>query len=185
MIAPDFLNTISGACEAPILLVEDDELSQMITIAMLRQLGYVNITTADNGREALRACVGAEFHLILMDCQMPLMDGPAATRAIRARGIRTPIIAFTASESPKVRLRCMEAGMDDWLSKPAHLDVIGERVRHWLASSGSSAPAKLTRGPAPSVPSSRIASLASSVVTLLSINHVEALFRKAQGRAAQ
>jgi CheY-like chemotaxis protein len=181
MIAAD-LNTVSGLCEAAILLVEDDELSQMIAIAMLRQLGYVNVTTADNGGEALRACVAAEFHLILMDCQMPVMDGPEATRAIRARGIRTPIIAFTASESPKVRLRCMEAGMNDCLTKPAHLDLMGERVRHWL---GSSAPAKLTRGPAPSAPSSRLARWARSAATLLRINHFEASFRKAQGRAAQ
>jgi CheY-like chemotaxis protein len=101
-------------------------------MTMLKQLGYVNVRTAVNGSQALQSCAETTFDLILMDCQMPEMDGFEATRELRARGVRTPIVAFSASESPTIRSRCLKAGMNDYLSKPAALSVMDDAVKYWL-----------------------------------------------------
>src|SRR4051812_29935364 len=105
---------------AAILLVEDNQVVRLVTIGMLRDLGYVNITAAVNGEEAVKACARSRFDLILMDCDMPVLNGLDATRQIRAAGVRTPVIAYTASITSANRSRCAEAGMDDFLPKPSH-----------------------------------------------------------------
>lgn len=104
-----------------ILLVEDNPVNQKLAEALLRRQNH-RVTIAKNGREALELFRDGAYHLILMDVQMPEMDGLEATRAIRSlerdRGGRTHIIAMTAFDQEDDRARCLEAGMDNFLSKP-------------------------------------------------------------------
>jgi two-component system, sensor histidine kinase SagS len=119
---------------AAILLVEDNEVARLVTMGMLRALGYVNITSAVNGDEAVKACAAAVFDVILMDCEMPVLNGFEATRQIRAAGVRTPVVAYTASVATATRSRCAEAGMDDYLAKPAHPGQLAMKLHAWLRS---------------------------------------------------
>jgi CheY-like chemotaxis protein len=120
---------------AAILLVEDDDVVRVATLGILRALGYLNITVAVNGEEAVKACAGAGFDLILMDCEMPVLNGFDATRQIRADGVRTPVVAYTASVTAANRSRCADAGMDDLLEKPAHPGQLAMKLHLWLRSS--------------------------------------------------
>ncbi|MBE7941552.1 MULTISPECIES: ATP-binding protein [Ramlibacter] len=133
--------TRSGPADAAILLVEDNEVNQLVAQGLLASLGYTHITPVFNGREAVQACQGAAFDLVLMDCQMPEMDGLQATRLLRAGGWRGPIIALTASATSGDRERCLEAGMDDYIAKPIEPSVLAEKVNRWLAREGAQAPA--------------------------------------------
>jgi PAS domain S-box-containing protein len=103
-----------------VLLVEDNEVNERVAHLLLQSLGC-EVVTAKNGRSALEQ-LDQEFDIILMDCQMPVMDGYEATRIIRElegeSGRHVPIVALTASALDHDRLRCLEAGMDDHLSKP-------------------------------------------------------------------
>ncbi len=105
-----------------VLLVEDNEINQEVARAMLQSAGHSVVIAAD-GAEAVRKCEQERFDCVLMDCQMPVMDGFEATRLIRAREVehgsgRMPIIALTANAMVGDRDRCLAAGMDDFLSKP-------------------------------------------------------------------
>ena len=105
-----------------ILLAEDNEVNQRLAIILLGRMGH-KVTLANNGREAVEKFASATFDLVLMDVQMPEMDGLEATSAIRQSEIsggkpRTPIVALTAHALKGDRERCMEAGMDGYLSKP-------------------------------------------------------------------
>jgi CheY-like chemotaxis protein len=104
---------------ARILLVEDNTVNQEVGMAMLEALGY-HAVLAVNGIEALAQLAGQHFDLILMDCQMPEMDGFEATAAIRAlpHNGHVPIIAMTAHATKSDQDLCLQAGMDDYLSKP-------------------------------------------------------------------
>ena len=120
--------------EGPLaLVVEDNPVNQRIAIKMVTRLGF-RVHTAENGIEAMRKVKTRRYDVILMDCQMPEMDGYDATRAIRdmeAALARTPIIAVTANAMPSDRDRCLAAGMDDFLSKPltmAALQLVLTRV---------------------------------------------------------
>lgn len=109
-----------------VLLVEDDRINQELAEALLRQLG-VNVTTANNGLEAVDAVRQHPFDVVLMDVQMPKMDGFAATRAIRhLPGCeQLPIIAMTANALPDDRQRCLDAGMNEYLVKPVEPARLG------------------------------------------------------------
>jgi signal transduction histidine kinase/CheY-like chemotaxis protein len=118
--------TPKGRKGGRILLVEDHEVNQMVAAELLAQAGYT-CELASNGKEAVERVAKAAFDLVLMDCQMPEMDGFEATRQIRRRessgalrnhGRRMPIVALTANAMAGDRERCLEAGMDDYLSKP-------------------------------------------------------------------
>jgi two-component system, sensor histidine kinase and response regulator len=119
-----------------ILLVEDSLVNQAVGMAMLESFGC-RMDVAGNGREALEAIAGAHYDLILMDCQMPLMDGYEATRAIREREAsgdhRIPIIALTAHAMDGDQEICLEAGMDDYLSKPYKAEELHAILTRWLS----------------------------------------------------
>jgi CheY-like chemotaxis protein len=122
-----------------VLVVEDNKVNLLIARRFLGALG-AEVTEAQNGREAVDAYAGDAFDLVLMDCQMPVMDGYDATRAIRAdeaiaKRPRVPIIAMTANAFEEDVSRCLEAGMDDHLSKPYTLAQLTERTATWIGTS--------------------------------------------------
>ena len=137
----------AAAGQAPLrmLLVEDNAINQEIALAMLEDSGY-EATPADNGRRALALWQQQPFDVILMDCQMPEMDGFEATRRLRrmeteqGRG-RTPVIALTANAILGDRELCLDAGMDDYLAKPYTRAALLDVLARWRPS--SSAPAKV------------------------------------------
>jgi len=110
-----------------ILVVEDDSISRALVSTVLRQNGH-SVVTAANGVEALEQVERRRFDAILMDVQMPQMDGFEATDRIRRResqsGGRVPIIALTAHAMKGDRERCLESGMDDYISKPVDMDQL-------------------------------------------------------------
>jgi CheY-like chemotaxis protein len=124
-----------------VLLVEDNPVNQALGVAMLNSLGC-RTDVVEDGRQALAAFAAGSYDIIMMDCQMPVMDGYEATRAIRreetALGGRRPghipIIAFTAHAMEGDRETCLEAGMDDYLSKPYKLHELHNVLSRWLAS---------------------------------------------------
>ena len=125
---------MSTGSDVSILLVEDDECIRLVTTAVLRTIGYTNVSFAGNGEEAVRVCAEKLFDVILMDCEMPVMNGMDATRNIRALGVRTPIIAYTASVESGNKSRCTSAGMDDVLTKPASPVQLAKKLHLWLTS---------------------------------------------------
>ncbi|MDQ3980563.1 MAG: response regulator [Actinomycetota bacterium] len=132
-----------------VLVVEDNEINQMVAIGTLTKLGY-ETDVAANGREAVAAVSGQRYAAVLMDCQMPEMDGFEATREIRRRegGDRhIPIIAMTASATEADRQRCMAAGMDDYIPKPVRIESIETALEHWIRG-GSPGPSQ-SETPAP------------------------------------
>jgi PAS domain S-box-containing protein len=119
------------------LVVEDNAVNQEMARAMLDMLGF-NVSTASNGREGvLAAAADRDLDLILMDCQMPVMDGLAAARAIREAegdGPRVPIVALTGNAMPGDREACVAAGMDDYLAKPFSLSALKAMIDKWTGS---------------------------------------------------
>ena len=128
----------SGSTDAanvgPILVVDDNEANTILAVRLLEKMGYSAVAVR-NGLEAVEATAGGGHPLILMDCQMPVMDGFEATRAIRAREAdgheRLPIIAMTANATEPHRDACLEAGMDDIVTKPVMIDVLAELLARW------------------------------------------------------
>ncbi len=121
---------------------EDNPVNQEVALSMLELLGH-ELTVVDNGREAVGALAAGTWDVILMDCQMPVMDSFEATAEIRrsegAYGAgRTPIIALTANAIQGDRERCLAAGMDDYLSKPFGIDQLRATLEQWLATAARS-----------------------------------------------
>ncbi|MCG3186768.1 MAG: Sensor histidine kinase RcsC [Rhodocyclaceae bacterium] len=112
-----------------VLLVEDDPTNQMVATEMLRRIG-AEIVLAGHGEAALALLCERHVDLVLMDCHMPVMDGYAATRALRARGDATlPVVGLTADVSAENRARCLDAGMSDVLTKPVSAQALGAMLR--------------------------------------------------------
>ncbi|CBL44306.1 putative response regulator receiver [gamma proteobacterium HdN1] len=116
-----------------LLVVDDNEVNRKVACGFLRKLGY-EADTAENGQEALDAVLEKDYGLILMDCQMPVMDGYEATRQIKAlpKGKYLPIIAVTANAMEGDRDKCLAAGMDDYTTKPIRREKLQELLNHWL-----------------------------------------------------
>ena len=122
-----------------VLLVEDNAVNQQVATAMLEQLG-ARVDVAADGKEALEQVALLPYDLIFMDCEMPEMDGYAATAEIRRRedgGRRIPIVAMTAHAMEGDREQCLAAGMDDYITKPVSPAAIGAVVRRWVRTSGA------------------------------------------------
>jgi two-component system sensor histidine kinase/response regulator len=120
---------------AKILLVEDDKVNQMLALNQLDYLGY-QADAVDGGGAALQALDRSSYDLILMDCQMPMMDGYQTTASIRQREGQqrhTTTIAMTANAMDGDREKCLDAGMDDYITKPVDLNILAAKLRQWLA----------------------------------------------------
>jgi CheY-like chemotaxis protein len=131
---------------AHILLVEDTPVNREVVIGMLELLGH-QVNIAENGQSAVEALAQTTYDLVLMDCQMPIMDGFTATGVLRGRERiagsrrRLPIIALTAHALKGDRERCFVAGMDDYLTKPFTLHQLQALLARWIpVAAGSSDP---------------------------------------------
>src|SRR5262249_60599145 len=121
-----------------ILVVEDNAVNQKVAVAMLQNLGF-DTEVAGSGLEAVEACSRTAYDAVLMDCQMPQMDGFKASAWIRQRegpDRRGPVIALTANVSMADRERCLAAGMDDHIGKPARLQTLDATPRKWIPRMG-------------------------------------------------
>jgi CheY-like chemotaxis protein len=119
-----------------VLLAEDNLLNQEVAVALLREVG-LDVEVVSNGRDAVDAAMSRPFDLILMDMQMPVLDGLEATRQIRAipAHVHTPILAMTASVFDEDREKCFAAGMNDHVPKPVEPDMLYEVMARWLPQS--------------------------------------------------
>jgi CheY-like chemotaxis protein len=119
-----------------VLVAEDNVVNQMVALKILDKLGCLG-EAVSNGQEALDALERGGYDLVLMDIQMPEMDGIAATQAIREResasGAHIPIIAMTAHAMAGDRERCLESGMDDYVSKPVRAPELAEKIDKVIA----------------------------------------------------
>ena len=118
---------------ARVLVVEDNKLNQRVASRFLERMGCV-VSLADNGKEGVDAVANAEFDLVLMDCQMPVMDGLTATREVRAlpgAAGEVPIVALTAHAFDEEKARAFEAGMDDYTTKPVNYESLRRAVIRW------------------------------------------------------
>jgi CheY-like chemotaxis protein len=138
VISATVVESTPAASEArpeSVLLVEDNEINQRVATRLLQRLGLQS-AIASNGSEALEALEKAHYDLVLMDLQMPVMDGFEAAIEIRRReqatGVHVPIIAITANALPADREACFAAGMDDHVAKPVTLSELRRVVDRWL-----------------------------------------------------
>jgi CheY-like chemotaxis protein len=132
-VAPAF---VGGRALPRILLAEDNVVNQKVACRFLEKLG-LQVDVAQDGQAAVNAWRTGRYDLILMDCQMPVIDGYEATRQIRAQelqGKRVPIIALTAHAMKGADADCTAAGMDDYLSKPIDRERLQAVLRHWLGA---------------------------------------------------
>ncbi len=118
-----------------ILLAEDNPVNLKLAKIILSKSGFQVVDSAGNGREAVAKYTASPeaFDLILMDVQMPMMDGLSATKAIRDKGFdKVPIVAMTANALKGDRERCLEAGMNDYIAKPINRETVVEVIRRWV-----------------------------------------------------
>ena len=167
-----------------VLLVEDNEVNRQVAQRLLTLSG-VSFSVAENGKEAVDALAERSFDAVLMDCQMPVMDGYTATRVLRQResetgGARVPVIAMTANAMAGDREKCLGAGMDDYLTKPLNRALLEQTLRKWVragapgqldaaaraakATPAAAAPVALAAASATPAPESAAGALDTSVI---------------------
>ncbi|MDP9442241.1 MAG: response regulator, partial [Actinomycetota bacterium] len=191
MATPSRLAPAGAAAGLRLLLVEDNPVNCKVAVRSLEKMGY-EVDVAKNGAEALPAALRGEYAAILMDCQMPVMDGYEATAAIRRseqpRGRHTPVIAMTAAAMEGDRERCLAAGMDDYLPKPLRPEALAAVLSRWLQPPPASGPDPEIDGPAAELDAEILANLvgmdAESGFVLLD-EVVELLARDTPPRLAQ
>jgi len=128
----DIASSEQGMGALQILVAEDNPTNQMVVSAMLKKLGC-EFDICNNGQEAIDALEASSYNLILMDCQMPILDGFAATRKIRQqeKWQNIPIVALTAGATDKEQKQCFDAGMNDFLSKPITMSTLEQNLIKW------------------------------------------------------
>jgi CheY-like chemotaxis protein len=127
-----------AATTLPVLVAEDNPTNQAVAVKWLERIGF-RAETASDGREALDALGRRPFAAVLMDCQMPRLDGYETTRELRRRengGRRTAVIAMTANAMQGDRERCLQAGMDDYLAKPLRPHTLRGVLERWVSADG-------------------------------------------------
>jgi CheY-like chemotaxis protein len=152
------IHTVAGSQRkigGRILLVEDNPVNQEVTLGMLSVHGCL-ADVAGNGEEALDAIAAREYDLVLMDCLMPVMDGYAATQALRAReketgGKHLTVVALTANAMQGDSDACLAVGMDDYLSKPFTIRRLGDMLAKWLSTGGKPGPPGIVAAPTDTV----------------------------------
>ncbi|MBS0300335.1 MAG: response regulator [Proteobacteria bacterium] len=135
----DSLPLVAPVINGKILVAEDNPVNQEVAKAMLARLG-METTIANDGKHAVELVYNHPYDIILMDCQMPVMDGFEATSQIRKRFSDIPIIALTANATEDDRTHCLNAGMNDFLSKPYSIDQLQQKITDWLAKGKSNLP---------------------------------------------
>jgi PAS domain S-box-containing protein len=131
------------AIQGHVLVVEDNEINQAVAAGFLTKLGF-KADMADDGRQALDRIGQTSYDMVLMDCQMPGMDGYEATTKLRERegpDEHTPVIAMTADALAENRDRCIAAGMDDFITKPVNQDALAKALGRWMPRTGPTRPA--------------------------------------------
>ena len=123
-----------------LLIVEDNPVNMMVVQSVLGKLGYEHVDTAQDGLSAVEKAAQDKYDLILMDCQMPKMDGYEATQRLRELGVKTPIVAMTAHALSGDREKCLAAGMDDYLTKPVVVDRLVACLDQWLGYTSATVP---------------------------------------------
>jgi signal transduction histidine kinase/CheY-like chemotaxis protein len=118
-----------------VLLVEDNAVNALLARALLAHAGC-SVDRVSSGEEALAAVASAPYDILLMDVRMPVMDGLSATRILRARGVATPVIALTANAFEEDRRACLEAGMNDFLTKPLEAGALHAALARWTGQHG-------------------------------------------------
>jgi DNA-binding response OmpR family regulator len=116
------------------LIIDDDARLRQVLTRLLRSGGFDTVDEAADGEEALRTLTSVHPDLILTDCQMPRMDGIAFVRQLRARGDRTPVIMLSGHGDPHLVVTAVRAGVNNYLPKPIHPDVLFEKIEQTLGS---------------------------------------------------
>lgn len=130
--------SVSSELPPKVLVVEDNLINQRVSKAMLQKLGF-QVEIASNGAEGVEMWERGHYLAIIMDCQMPVLDGYSATQIIRKKELalpepqHMPIIALTAHALPHDRQKCLDAGMDDYLTKPVERETLGAVLRRWIS----------------------------------------------------
>jgi PAS domain S-box-containing protein len=175
----DLLNLLAGRKER-ILVAEDNIINQQVTLGLLKKLG-LRADAVANGAETLKALASLPYDLVLMDVQMPVLDGIEATRQIRTlqfpiRNPQLPIVAMTAYAMRGDRERCLAAGMNDYIAKPVSLHALADTLSKWLPHLAAVA-AGVLAAPAPAVPAPPLARVFDRATFLARLLDDESLAR--------